>query len=115
MASFDGTANTFGERGGGGGRDFPAHGARAELDVRITPGGAVSIYVVSSQAPEQLTIPAQSTRVELETLIAKVGDEGSLIYVGGTIDALLVEVASSQQVLDGVDLWQYDLQFLVDP
>lgn len=112
MAAYDG--NGFSERGAGGGQNFPVHGGVAVFDVRRQPGGGVNVYRITRRAPAPLTLPAQGTKAELDTLIGLVGTSRDLVYVGGTVDAFLAAVDGPEQVVDGLDLWRWSLSFLID-
>jgi hypothetical protein len=112
MATFN--AQSFGERGAGGGAGFPAHGARSEFETRLFPGGGASLYRITREAPDQLTLPCQGTEAQLGALYGEVGSDGELIYVGGTVTAILQAVEGAEQVLDGRDLWRWGCAFLVD-
>lgn len=114
MASFPGTANTFSERGQGGGQAFPLHGGRAEFDPRVFLGGGAALYRITREAPEQVTIPCQGTRAQMDALFGEVGQDGDLIYVGGTVAAVLASIGDTQELIGGTDLWRWTMQFLID-
>lgn len=108
MATFGGT--TFGERGGGGGRDFPVHGASGTYATYVIPGGAAQLVRVGD-AITDLTVPASGTAAVLSSLRGKEGDAGTLSYAGGSLSCTLKAVSNARQVLNGYDLYFFDLVF----
>jgi hypothetical protein len=109
MATFN--SLTFDERGAGGGRDFPAHGAKYEIAVFVIPGGSPTIQPIGDAAAE-FTVPAQGTEAELDALRGAVGTSATLEYVGGSVTARLREVSNATKVLDSAGVWQWSLAFL---
>jgi hypothetical protein len=109
MATFG--ANSFDERGSGGGRDFPAHGAKAEIVVIIRPGGSPLVQHIGP-APQDFSVPGQGTEAQLDALRGAVGDAATLTYVGGAISARLKAVSGALKIKDERDLWRFDLQFV---
>jgi hypothetical protein len=109
MATFG--ANNFDERGSGGGRDFPAHGAKAEIVVIIRPGGVPLIQHIGV-APHDFSVPGQGTDAQLQALRGAVGAQATLTYVGGAISARLKAVTGALKVKNERDLWRFDLQFV---
>ena len=109
MATFG--SNAFDERGSGGGRDFPAHGAKAEIVVLIRPGGSPLVQHIGD-APQDFSVPAQGTEAQLQALREAVGDSATLTYVGGAVSARLKAVSGALKVKNERDVWRFDLQFV---
>lgn len=112
MPSFKGV--TFEERGGLG-RDYPQHGAAAEISVRKIPGGDRVLIQVAGRGVSTLQLPIRCTSAQLASLRGQVGVQGSLSYSGGSPTAVLQTVDSAVEVKAGADVFFVNLTFLITP
>jgi hypothetical protein len=111
MASYDGFQ--FDERGSGG-ILVPIHGAVGNVGARP--------YAVQQNGPQidlggtvlyTLSMPIRCDADTLDGLRYDVGVDDNLVYAGGTVPALLIEVKNGQKVKDTSDLYFATLDFLI--
>jgi hypothetical protein len=91
-ASFAGVS--FYERGGGGGQNFPRHGAQATTNVRHVPGGDRDVIQTGGKQKVQLALAIRCTASQLTSLRGKVGTSSTLTYSGGSPTAYLESVTN---------------------
>ena len=102
MPSF--RSSQFEERGAIG-RDYPQHGATAEISVRKIPGGDSVLIQVAGRGATTLQLPIRCTSAQLASLRGQVGQRGSLSYSGGSPTAVLQSVDSIVEVKADADVY----------
>lgn len=112
MATFKGIS--FEERGAIG-RDYPNHGATAEISVRKIPGGDSVLIQVAGRGAATLQLPIRCTAAQLASLRGQVGQRATLTYSGGSPTVVLQTVDSAVEVKADADVYFVGLQFLVVP
>jgi hypothetical protein len=105
-------ALTLGERGSGSGTFVPVHGGAASLTARAPVVGSGSVDA-GGRTIARLQMPIKCGSATLASLYGDVGENHSLVYAGGTVDAVLVEISSAVEVKPLADTYFAALDFLI--
>lgn len=108
MATWNG--RSFGERGQNG-AFAPQHGAKALINTRVSISGTNTIDRGGSVLPT-FSMPIKSGSATYANLRGDVGGNHSLVYTGGTVDAVLVSVHDGVKVKDSADVYFATLDFI---
>lgn len=105
-------SSQFEERGAIG-RDYPRHGATAEISVRKIPGGDSVLIQVAGRGAFTLQLPIRCSSSQLASLRGQVGQRGALSYSGGSPTAVLSSVDSIVEVKADADVFFASLNLLI--
>lgn len=103
---------TVSERGQGG-IMVPVHGAVAQTGIRAPFTDNAGLVDAGGASIARLQMPIKCGSATLVSLQGDVGENHELIYSGGTVDAVLVELGGAAEVKPSNDVYFADLTFLV--
>ncbi len=108
MATFN--SQTFSERGQSG-TFIPQHGAKALVNTRVSISGTNTIDRGGTTLPP-FSMPIKCGSAVYVALRGAAGGNHSLVYSGGTVDAVLVSVHDGVKVKDSQDVYFATLDFI---
>lgn len=109
MSTFDGKA--FSERGDNG-LNIPGWDAPYLFALKHIPGSDDNVIQRIGADVQRLAMPVKVTASQLAALQAARGDNGSLVWSGGTDSAFLSSVGTPTEVRPGKDVYFVTLNFI---